>query len=89
MGALFRDTLARFRGQILGWGIALVLVGLMVGVAVRNASRGRGGLAYQALAIFLTYSAIAASFGAEFMVEMSKDARAKRAAAKPSGARPA
>jgi hypothetical protein len=66
--------------------LIFILVGLMVGVAVRNASRGRGGLVYQALAIFLTYSAIAASFGAEFMVGMSKDARAKHAVAKKADA---
>jgi hypothetical protein len=45
-----------------GWniGIIAVLIGLMVGGAVRKGSGNRGGLGYQFLAVFLTYSAIAA-----------------------------
>ncbi len=45
-----------------GWniGIVAVLIGLMVGGAVRKGSGNRGGLGYQLLAVFLTYSAIAA-----------------------------
>jgi hypothetical protein len=43
-------------------GLIAVLVGFMVGAAVRNGSRHRGGWLYQSLAIFLTYSAIASSY---------------------------
>ena len=45
-----------------GWniGIIAVLIGLMVGGAVRKGSGNRGGLGYEFLALFLTYSAITA-----------------------------
>lgn len=45
-------------------GLISILVGFMVGAAVRAGSRHRGGPFYQTLAIFLTYSAIAASYSA-------------------------
>ena len=44
------------------WGILAVVVGLVVGGAVRKGSNGRGGWRYQALAIFLTYTAIVSSY---------------------------
>ena len=40
------------------FGLISVLVGLMVGKAVKKGSDGRGGWFYQALAILLTYTAI-------------------------------
>ena len=42
--------------------IIAVVIGYLVGSAVRKGSLGRGGWAYQLLAIFLTYSAIAVSY---------------------------
>src|SRR2546422_2854982 len=39
-------------------GLVAVVVGLMVGGAVRKGSNGRGGWRYQALAMFLTYCAV-------------------------------
>lgn len=44
------------------WGILAVIVGLAIGAAVRKGSNGRGGWRYQALAIFLTYTAIVSSY---------------------------
>jgi hypothetical protein len=44
------------------WGILAVVVGFVVGGAVRKGSNGRGGWRYQALAIFLTYTAIVSSY---------------------------
>ena len=44
------------------WGILAILVGLAIGGAVRKGSNGRGGWRYQALAIFLTYTAIVTSY---------------------------
>lgn len=44
------------------WGILAVVVGLVVGGAVRKGSNGRGGWRYQALAIILTYTAIVSSY---------------------------
>jgi hypothetical protein len=51
--------------RITGWNIGLVavVVGLMIGGAVKAGSGNRGGRFYQFLAVFLTYSAMA-SFGA-------------------------
>jgi hypothetical protein len=48
--------------HVTGWnfGIVAVVVGLMVGNAVRRGSGNRGGLGYQLLAVFLTYSVIVA-----------------------------
>jgi hypothetical protein len=42
--------------------LVAILVGFMVGGAVRAGSRGRGGLGYQFLAAILTYLTIAAAF---------------------------
>src|SRR5262245_49627944 len=39
-------------------GLVAIVVGLIVGVAVRKGSEGRGGWPYQALAMFLTYASI-------------------------------
>lgn len=44
------------------FGLIAVLVGVMVGVAVRKGSNGRGGWLYQGLAMFLTYSAIVVTY---------------------------
>ncbi len=43
-------------------GILAVIVGLAIGAAVRKGSNRRGGWRYQALAIFLTYTAIVSSY---------------------------
>jgi hypothetical protein len=43
-------------------GLISVLVGLLVGLAVRAGGRGRGGWPYQTLAIVLTYSSIVSAF---------------------------
>jgi hypothetical protein len=45
----------------LHWAVISILVGFLVGSAVRKGGEGRGGLPYQLLAVFLTYSAIGAS----------------------------
>ncbi len=45
-------------------GLISILVGFMVGMAVRKGSEGRGGLLYQLTAIFFTYLAIAVSYSA-------------------------
>jgi hypothetical protein len=44
------------------FGILAIVVGFVVGGAVRKGSKGRGGWRYQALAIFLTYTAIVSSY---------------------------
>lgn len=54
------------------WGILAVVVGLVVGGAVRKGSNGRGGWRYQALAIFLTYTAIVSSF-VPYLIDAMRD----------------
>ena len=44
------------------WGLIGIVVGLMVGLAVRKGSRGWGGWQYQALAMVLTYFAIVGTY---------------------------
>jgi hypothetical protein len=44
------------------FGILAIVVGYMVGAAVRKGARYRGGWVYQCLAVFLTYSAIVFSY---------------------------
>lgn len=50
--------------RITGWEIGLVaiVVGLLVGWGVRKGADGRGGWAYQSLAVALTYMAIVATY---------------------------
>lgn len=44
------------------FGLIAIVVGFLVGFAVRKASAGRGGWRYQALAVFLTYTSIVSSY---------------------------
>jgi hypothetical protein len=46
------------------YGLISILVGVMVGAAVRAGSRRRGGWVYQTLAVFLTYFSIGLGFAA-------------------------
>jgi hypothetical protein len=43
-------------------GLIAIMVGLLVGLAVRKGARGRGGPRYQALAMVLTYVSITSSY---------------------------
>ncbi|HXO84359.1 MAG TPA: LIM domain-containing protein [Gemmatimonadales bacterium] len=60
------------------WGILAVVVGLVVGGAVRKGSHGRGGWRYQALAILLTYTAIVSSY-VPLIIESARDQAAQTA----------
>lgn len=44
------------------FGLVAIVVGLMVGIAVKKGSNGRGGWRYQSLAMFLTYTSIVSSY---------------------------
>jgi hypothetical protein len=51
-------------------GIIALAVGFLVGVAVRIGARGVGGVGYQLLAVFLTYSAIVMTYVPSIVQEM-------------------
>jgi hypothetical protein len=57
------------------FGLVAVVVGLLVGTAVRKASRGAGGWRYQALALALTYFAIVATDGSLIVRELIQEGR--------------
>jgi hypothetical protein len=66
------------------FGLVAIVVGLLVGGAVRKGSTGRGGWRYQALAMFLTYSAIVATDSSLIAREMTKQFRARADSIKAS-----
>lgn len=49
-------------------GLVSILVGLLVGGAVRKGCDGRGGWLYQALAMYLTYAAIVTTYASVFLM---------------------
>lgn len=57
-------------------GIVAVVVGWLVGEAVRRGSGGRGGWAYQTLAVFLTYGSIVSTYVPMVVEEMKQQATA-------------
>ena len=59
------------------FGLVAVVVGLIVGRAVRKGSNGRGGWRYQALAMFLTYSAVVATDSSLIARELTKEFRGR------------
>jgi len=61
-------------------GLISVLVGFMVGAAVRAGSRGRGGWLYQLLAVFLVYTAIVASYVSTAVFMSNEQGKVERAA---------
>ena len=65
LGAILYYAIMRITG--LNIGLVAVVVGLMVGGAVKAGSGNRGGRFYQLLAVFLTYSAIVAMHVPEMM----------------------
>lgn len=68
-------------------GLISILVGLLVGFAVRKGSRARGGWRYQALAMFLTYLAIASTYVPRVFAAMEKEKA--QVAVSPAGGAPA
>lgn len=70
-------------------GLISILLGIMVGIAVRIGSRGRGGLLYQALAVFITYSAIASTYIPPILSEFRNLGEAEATEAGEEGSAPA
>ena len=56
LGAAIYFAIELFTGY--EFGLVAIVVGLLVGTAVRKGSKGRGGWRYQALAIGLTYLSV-------------------------------
>jgi hypothetical protein len=70
LGAILYYAIMRITG--LNIGLVAVVVGLMVGGAVKAASGSRGGRFYQLLAVFLTYSAIVGMYVPEMLGVLRK-----------------
>jgi len=65
------------------WGIVAVVVGFLVGGAVRAGSGGRGGKGYQFLAVLLTYLAIAGTYVPEVYRAVQNDAHHRASLGEP------
>jgi len=69
------------------FGLLAILVGLAVGGAVRAGSRARGGWAYQALAMFLTYASIVSTYVPDILKGLSSpEAQTTASTAQPATA---
>lgn len=71
MGAGIWFAVSSFTGY--EFGLIAVLVGFMVGTAVRLGSRERGGLRYQVLAVFLTYASIVSTYVPLIVTEFNQE----------------
>jgi hypothetical protein len=69
-------------------GLIAILVGLMVGGAVKKGSGGRGGWLYQSLAIFLTYASIVSTY-IPIILKIATDQKPAAQSAPASGSAPA
>lgn len=79
LGALIWFAVRRISGYEVG--LIAIVVGLLVGGAVRAGSRGRGGRGYQILAVVLTYFAIAANYMPDLFEAMYKQYQQNHATA--------
>ena len=89
--ALFYGVLAAIGAGLIWWlirrltgyeiGLIAILVGLMVGGAVRHGARRRGGIGYQLLAVFLTYACIVSTYIPDVYQGLKEHVAEKRAVA--------
>lgn len=86
IGAGIYYAIAEATGKEFGW--MSIVLGLIVGFAVRIGSRGRGGWRYQALAMFLCYLAIASTYVPRVISAARMDATATAPGATALGAPP-
>jgi len=68
------------------FGLVAIVVGVLVGGAVRKGSNGRGGWRYQLLAMFLTYTAVVVTDSSLIARELKKEWRAHGDSAPAAGA---
>jgi hypothetical protein len=82
---IFRAT----KGEI-GMGLLLIVMGYLIGRAVRAGSRNLGGLGFQLLAVSITYLAIGAAYTAVLMtiIDKPKNPPAAQVPADPAGQPP-
>lgn len=66
------------------FGLIAVVVGVMVGGAVRAGSGGRGGWRYQTIAMFLTYASIVSTYIPDIYKGIKENVEQERATAKAS-----
>jgi len=67
-------------------GLVAILIGYMVGYAVRRGARGRGGLRFQILAIALTYTSVALAYAPlAFKAAVDANRSARKAVTTASG----
>lgn len=67
------------------FGLVAIVIGILVGGAVKHGSRGRGGWVYQGLAMLLTYVAITATYVPYIIAGLQRSAEAERANAAKQG----
>jgi hypothetical protein len=70
-GCILYATVAIVTGLEIG--LIAIVVGVMVGKAIRHASHGRGGRPQQILAVVLTYFAITTSYIPVFLYHLAKN----------------
>jgi len=80
--AIYYAVIAIARLEI---GIVAILIGYMVGYAVRKGARGRGGLRFQILAVALTYASVGFAYTPIAIKAMMERDRAERTAASTAG----
>ena len=71
------------------FGLMSIVLGLMVGFAVRRGAGARGGWRYQTLAMFLCYAAISATYVPRVISAIRKQEAQARPAPGPAAAKPA
>ncbi|HET9552593.1 MAG TPA: hypothetical protein VFP50_06450 [Anaeromyxobacteraceae bacterium] len=87
IGAAIYFAVAKITGYEIG--LVAIVVGLLVGKAVKLGAGGRGGWRYQALAVALCYLSIAMSYGAFVVAELAKRSEARAAEARAAPGAPA
>jgi hypothetical protein len=87
VGAMLYFAMTKITGYELS--LATIFIGYSVGLAVRWGSNGRGGWAYQALAVALTYFAIVSMYTPTVVEAMFNESRNSTLQTAPTAATPA
>ena len=94
--ALLYGSVAAIAGALLWWGVRTltgyeigliaIVVGFMVGFAVKRGSKSRGGPRYQALAVFLTYTGVVFNYLPDLVQGIAESSAEPVAAAQSASA---